>query len=693
MWLILLCGGVEARCASTSASAALHFDKLLTNISQVRALSTEEARLEHPFRIWAIVTFQTDVGGIFVHDLTNGIYVERNDTRINLHPGQVVELEGVTGPGDYAPILMAESVRVLDERPLPPARLLPFSQLASSQEDCQWIEERGVVRWISQQATNRFFLDLDVGGNRLRVFLTDLQPQSSERLLDAVVRVRGVRGCIFNDKRQVLAPLLFVNATNVIVDEPAPSDPFGAAIHPLKTLLQYDPNSRNGHRIKVRGAVTHQVPGQSVFIEDGNQGLRLRSLQTNLLELGDVIEALGFEAVGKYTPFLEDVVYRRVGSNPAPRALPITVVQALSGAFDADLVSIEGHLVGSVQRGIEQVLIMREGGALFNAQIFQGKRAAHFDPPPAGSLLRVSGICLVEDITESRSTVRPESFRILLRSPADVVVVEGPPWLTPEHVAWLLPTIVLSFLAILGGVIVRARLKLGTHRLERAGAEERFLAIMAERNRMAREIHDTLAQGYTAISAQLELLKDKVPDSPQWTKHLELARVFVRDGLAEARRSIWEMRSQALEQAGLSAALANVANHLTAGSAMRASVRTIGTPRDLPVTVENNLLRIGQEAITNAIKYAQPKRIAVELNYQVSSLRLTVRDNGCGFDSSKIVASKHGGLGLLGMRERAEQLGGRFWANSEPGEGTEIVVEVPVASASLSQNSEINTDT
>lgn len=647
-------------------------------MAQIRALSSEESLQRFPVRLKAVVTFQINLQYCFVHDLTNGICVARKNARFDVHPGQIVELEGITSPGHFAPMVEAEQLRVIGEGQLPVARQVLFDDLGSSQEDCQWVEVQGIVRTAVQADDGHFNLELAVAGNRLRVYMWGLPARGAPRMVDSAVLVRGVSGCIFNDKRQILAPLLFVNATNTIIKELASEDAFAIPARPLPTLLQFIPNSTHGHRIKVRGAVAYQEPGQSVFITDGTRGLRLQTLQTNLLDLGDIVEALGFETVAKSSPMLEDVVYRRVAHGRSPSPIRTTVAEGLEGIHDSDLVAIDGELVGLIQQDRKKVIIMKQDGVAFNADFTESAANSPFIPPREGSRVRLIGILQVQDVTENRSTVRPSSFRILLRSPTDIVLLQRPPWWNSQRMIWLLLGVTFLVLAALGGVIVRSKLKLRAHNRERGEAEVQFSAIMAERNRMAREIHDTLAQGYTAISAQLEILKDKVAASPQAAKPLELARNFVRSGLTEARRSIWEMRSQALEDADLSTALANVANQLTSGTTVRSHVSTQGVLRRLPVVVENNLLRIGQEAIANAIKHARPKEVAIELHFDSKVLRLRVCDDGCGFDSSKVVTSKNGGFGLVGMKERVQQLSGQFIVRSEPGQGTEIVAEVPV---------------
>jgi signal transduction histidine kinase len=496
--------------------------------------------------------------------------------------------------------------------------------------------------------------------------------------VDARVRVTGVRGCIFNHKGQVLAPLLFVSAPYLVKEVPAPAEPFTVPTRPISSLLKYTPEARHGHRVKVRGIVLHHEPGESVFIRDQELGLRLNTRETEILQPGEIIEALGFEIVGAYAPFLEDTVYRRVGAGPMPLPREISVREALDGAHDADMISISGRLLDVVKRGNELLLVMQKEGVLFHAQI-RGDDATRMPELLNGSELQVSGICLVQDVMERRSTVKPQSFQLLLRSPSDVAVLSMPPWWTERRMWWAFLGVTALATATLGIVTVRSRLHARAQDRERAEAEARWIAIIAERNRMAREIHDTLAQGFTAISVQLEAIRDKVADLPAAKKHLELARTFVRSSLAEARRSIWDMRSQALENGDLAEALTNVARQLTADTNIKVDLVVKGDARRLPVIVENNLLRIGQEAITNAVKHAQPRRIGVELQFGKAEVLLRVEDDGLGFDSEAVHLGEQRGFGLLGMRERVQPLAARLVINSQPGSGTEIIVEAPVS--------------
>ncbi len=219
------------------------------------------------------------------------------------------------------------------------------------------------------------------------------------------------------------------------------------------------------------------------------------------------------------------------------------------------------------------------------------------------------------------------------------------------------------------------------YRLRVKRLEGQFGAILAERTRIAREIHDTLAQGFAGISVQLELVARMLTIAPQSAKpHLDQARQLVRSSLDEARRSVWDLRSQALESSDLPSALSETVKRLVADTSIQSQVQVSGTYRQLSRTIEDHLLRIGQEAITNAIKHARAQNLRVELNYVAESVKLRVQDDGCGFDPRH---SPNGHFGLVGMRERVAQIGGQLIVNSRQNEGTEIIVEVPLSGRTI----------
>jgi signal transduction histidine kinase len=238
---------------------------------------------------------------------------------------------------------------------------------------------------------------------------------------------------------------------------------------------------------------------------------------------------------------------------------------------------------------------------------------------------------------------------------------------------------VIASLFVTSGAILFSRRRLREQKRQREMAEHEFTAILSERNRLAREIHDTLAQGLGAISMQLELTKSRLaPEANGAGEHLEQAHQLVRSNLADARNAIWNMRSQVLETGNLASALTGVLQQLSGNTDVEGRMRVDGRLRRLPPVTENNLLRIGQEAITNAIKHAQAKFVEVVLEFADKEVRLRVKDNGRGFDTAQPPAGDSG-FGLLGMRERAEELHGQLTVRSAVGHGTEVILVVPVA--------------
>lgn len=204
-----------------------------------------------------------------------------------------------------------------------------------------------------------------------------------------------------------------------------------------------------------------------------------------------------------------------------------------------------------------------------------------------------------------------------------------------------------------------------------------FRAVLAERNRIAREIHDNLAQDILGISVQLELVARLIPAATEKAKtHLDRARILVRNSMAEARRYVWDLRSQESQTKDLPAALNDTTRRLTADTDVQSVVQVTGAFRPLPAEIENNLLRIGQEAINNAVRHAGAQRILVDLNFETAAVRLSVRDDGRGFEVGTEQTDGH--FGLIGMRERAAQIGGKLSINSKEGAGTEVIIEVPI---------------
>ena len=214
--------------------------------------------------------------------------------------------------------------------------------------------------------------------------------------------------------------------------------------------------------------------------------------------------------------------------------------------------------------------------------------------------------------------------------------------------------------------------------IERLHAEEKQISmVLEERTRIARDIHDTLAQGFTGIVIQLEVAEDALADDPEEARaHLLRARSLARESLAEARRSVWALRPEILEQPDLVSSIASLVSELTREAPISIELTNHGTPRPLMYEVESDLLRVCQEALTNALRHARAANLRVALTFDPGHVQLCVEDDGQGFAPS---LQPHGrGFGLLGMQERVERWGGHLTLASQPGQGTRLMARVPV---------------
>ena len=241
-------------------------------------------------------------------------------------------------------------------------------------------------------------------------------------------------------------------------------------------------------------------------------------------------------------------------------------------------------------------------------------------------------------------------------------------------------SLALSLLAVAWAILLRCQVSRQTITIRRH-LEER--AVAEERARIARDLHDTFGQEMVGILMQLDAAVARLPHAPEGAlRHLDVARAMIRHGQAEARRSVWNLRASELEDRDLPTALKGLVTPLAAADAKpRIELVVQGTPRRLAGLIEDHLLHISQEALTNAMKYAQAQSVKIQLSFAPAEIHLRVKDNGGGFDATNAMVATSRHWGLLGMRERAEKINGSITIDSAPGAGTQIDVTVPLDGA------------
>ena len=641
---------------------------VLTHADQVRRLSPEEAALGYPVRIRGVVTDDVPSPDFFVQDATAGIYVEGSPApKFAHHWGDLVELEGTTGPGKFAPVIREQRTRVVGKGTLPSTRTYRFSELGGGQQDSQWTQIRGIVRSVSIDRTSWpetvLAMNIASGGGSFNVRTPITQEQDFSSWIDSEVLIEGVCGSLFNTQRQLIRVLFYVPDLRFIkIETPSKGVPFSA-------LMRFSPGEGSQHRVRVQGVVTYQQPGQALFLQNGGQGLRVLTQQDELLAIGDVVDILGFPAMGESAPLLEDAAFHRVGHAPPPQAIKLDLAVPWE-QYDGALITTDATLLHLEPQPNGLRLLLQQGSGVFEAMLEPRELAADLASLRVNSELRITGICLVRN---GGLWSIPQSFRVLLRTPQDVTVLQAASWWNLRNALWLLGIMAAAMLLVLAGMVV-----LGRRLREQMAIIRQKLqhgAVLEERNRIARELHDTLEQELAAITMQLDLAVDSFRQAPRVAFHaVDAARGMSRHSMIEARRSVWDLRCDLLEKGDLPSALDRIVRSLATGGKADVHVDVSGTPLRLAGRIEMNLLRIGQEAVANAVKHGQASHIQIDLQYGRESVILQVRDDGCGFNPDQGSAAGH--FGMLDLRERAESLGSQLQIDSAPGRGTHITIEV-----------------
>jgi len=428
-------------------------------------------------------------------------------------------------------------------------------------------------------------------------------------------------------------------------------DPDGQPIANLRALAPDKPA-----RVTIHGVVTLTFP--ALFVQDSTGGVAIQNFQAKTPpQIGDQVEATGEAELHDFSSVLRDAEVHILWSHAPIHSMGVTASQAATGSFDAQYIEVEGRLE-SKKEGPDHnmVLELDEDNQSFRAIANGTSGAAVFSQLKDKSRLRLRGICVVD----SAYTRDLTPFAILLPSLDDVEVLKGPPWWSTQHIV----------VAIIGLLL----LILAAQTLNSYVERWRLMAVLDERQRMAHEMHDTLAQSFAGIGFQLQAIRDEIDDKGAIDRELQLASSLVRRSHEEAKRSIAALRPELLESAGLLHALEQSAKSMVAGGGIRVSAFSSGQAHSIPVRISDTLFRIGQESLANAVRHANPSTLLISLVYGESALQLLVEDNGKGF----LAEADSAGFGIRGMRKRADSISAELKIHTAPGRGTAVRVIAPM---------------
>jgi len=406
----------------------------------------------------------------------------------------------------------------------------------------------------------------------------------------------------------------------------------------------------------VRGGVVLTAP--ILIVQDSTGGAYIPHPNAPLLKVGDEVEVTGEAHPGNFSTTIEPATVKVLWAQTPVPPVSVTASQASTGKFDAQFVEVQGRLTGKAH-GLDNSLILNldEGPQSFRAILNPGRSDYLFNTLKPGSSLRLRGICIVDQAFTRNLT----PFVLLLRSNEDLEVLAGPPWWSTRHILTI----------VFGLLLLALVVNFVYHRI----AHWRLQGVLEERQRLAHEMHDTLAQSFAGIGFQLQAIRNRLPEEDSTVlQQLDLARDLVRHSHEEARRSIATLRPESLESEDILTALDHCARRMVEGGTVQVVVEKEGDQRPVPLRIADTLYRIGQEAIANAVRHAQPGTLTIRMTYRHNMACLQIEDNGIGFQEGNGL----GGFGIRGMKRRAQTISAEFHIESQPGAGTRVRINAPL---------------
>jgi signal transduction histidine kinase len=680
--------------ASTLMSAAETPLATESDLLTIQKLSKREADKRHPVKLIGVVahvfpwkdtfsfaTLEDPCGrALYVKcDAVSNFKTQRVGWK-TLRAGMVVELKGFTFASRYSPSVHAEAITALRlmEMPQPPFRRL--ADLNTGLYDNQLVEIRGVIR-RHRQSVSRFptaEYEVITPEGEFLAFIWNISRTDWHELVDAEVTLRGCATSLFNHRAEFRGVRIIVSRPeDLVITQPPPKDPFAIAETPLDQLMSYSPLPKNLHRHKVRGVVTLVYPGKLIYIQDSTRALCINTADTNALHLacGDLVECVGIPTTARDFVELDEALVKKTESGQPLEPKEITLSTLFSTMsfprYSPKMTDFEGMLVTLTatileteepNNGRQRIFFKSDNRTTF----------AYSEKPLSDALLKklkykptaqLTGICslTMERGLPLQTQPAPMDVKILLRDEADVVMLPGTHWLTPERIHGL--QIAGGILLVCFAVTISALLlKIMRYRRQRVTMQ----MVLEERKRIAADIHDTLEQSIAGVVMQLKAAAQTLPPHAATASgFIQLASQMIATAKSDLRNSIWNLRSLSLKNHSFQERLQALVKSIP-------SIRfTLDlSPLDtLPEMQKLHLFSIIQESLANVIKHSQ----ATEMEITATTTSLRIHDNGCGFDLSKI---PYGHFGLSGMKERCLKIGATLTLQSQPGAGTTITVHL-----------------
>jgi signal transduction histidine kinase len=471
----------------------------LTQISQIRRLSPQQASRGFPVRAIGVVTFcDLDNYMQFAQDESGGIYLDlsRINPRPGLKSGTKVELEGFSGPGDFAPILIATATRILGEAPLPQPEPVTFTKLMTGAFDSQWVSLVGMVR-KQHSLTNSTILLLSNGEGLVKLIVHESPGEAGPSYEDAAVEVRGVVGSQFDEHRRLQGVEIHVPSWNSLtVKEASTTDPFLLPVKSINEFYQFHASAGELHRTHLAGAVTLCLSDGSLYVQDSTGGILVHPQKAVSLPTGTAVEIVGFPVFQDKHPVIQDAFLKPLKTGTLVESVEVKPEATMDSALHALLVRMEGKVLSSFSRLNEERLVVQFGNEVGEAVLPGDGAPGGLSMISPGSVVRISGVyeARLDDVA------KVQSFQLRLRSAEDVKVISSPSWWSVRRTLWVLGAscsvlaLSLSWVYSLRRQVLRRTRELRERIEQHRRTEHRLEAEILQRTRMEREVEQTHQQ-------------------------------------------------------------------------------------------------------------------------------------------------------------------------------------------------------
>ncbi len=666
----------------TGISETTSSEEPITTAAQVRRLQPDEARHQLPAAIRGVVT-TAGYRSCVLQDATGPVFVSYPNGTWPHQPvvGELWEVEGVTDPGDFSPVVVAASANCLGKHALPQPIHPSWEQLINGSMDVELVELPGIVL----EATPAELTLLTHGGKVTIVsnyeyplpYETLLITQD-QRLVGSRVSVRGVFFAYWEAGERQLVPGRFLLGDGVIsVEEPMPDNVFALPVRRVTDLLRFTTHADVLTRFKVTGQVVHARP-QECFLLDGANGFRVKTSEPVSLTEGDLVEAVGFPQLDGPSPVLLEAVVRKTGVASLPASRPLSVFELPNEDNDSTLVQVRAQLLSSASRLSERVLELQAGPHFFLARLrTAGQPFARLRP---GAQLQLTGVyaCHAEGEVDTRSG----GFELLLNDAADIVVLKPGPWWTRRHTfalfAVLLTGLAMSLIwaTMLRRTVAHRTLLLEKEIHQREQLEQRRL-LEAERARVAHDLHDELGAGLAQISLMGSLAQRSNTQADRSRGLLSQITDKSREMVAALDEIVWAVNPTHDTATSVKGYLSDYAQEFLQPTGMicRLGTDSLQSEQSLTSTQRHQVFLAFKEAMTNIVKHARATEVWIRISTTAEGLCIIVEDNGSGISSPLKESSGHG---IVSMRARLDQVGGSCEINSRPNGGTIVSFHLPV---------------